>query len=115
MHKKYHAFFIDELLRNGTTSALILGSVHKQSVNAIFQAAQEKNMRMIAGKVMMDRNCPDYLRDTPESSYDDSKALIEQWHNKDRLLYAVTRFPVRRLSLCLINLSLSLLQKRVIT
>jgi len=88
--QKISHFFIDELLRNGTTSALILGSVHKQSVNAIFQAAQEKNMRMIAGKVMMDRNCPDYLRDTPESSYDDSKALIEQWHNKDRLLYAVT-------------------------
>ncbi len=88
--EKISRFFIRELLRNGTTSALILGSVHKQSVDAIFQAAADKKMRMIAGKVMMDRNCPDYLRDTPESSYDDSKALIEQWHNHERLLYAVT-------------------------
>jgi guanine deaminase len=89
-------FFLDELLRNGTTTALILGSVHAASVNAIFRAAHARRLRLIAGKVMMDRNCPDYLRDTPASSYADSKALIARWHGKDRLGYAITpRFAPR--------------------
>ncbi|MEB0078767.1 guanine deaminase [Pseudomonas sp. CCI3.2] len=82
--------FIKELLRNGTTTALVFGSVHKASVEAFFSAAQARNLRMIAGKVMMDRNAPDYLVDTAESSYVDSKALIERWHGKGRLHYAVT-------------------------
>ena len=83
-------FFLDELLRQGTTTALVFGTVHPASVTAFFQAAQARQLRMIAGKVMMDRHCPDYLQDTPDSAYQDSKALIEQWHGKDRLLYAVT-------------------------
>lgn len=83
-------FFVDELLRNGTTSALVLGTVHAQSVDAIFTAAQRRNMRLIAGKVLMDRNCPEDLRDSPESAYRDSKALIERWHGQDRLGYAIT-------------------------
>ncbi len=83
-------FFVQELLRNGTTSALVLGSVHKHSADALFTAAQAQGMRLIAGKVMMDRNCPDYLRDTPASGYEDSQALIHKWHGRDRLLYAVT-------------------------
>ena len=82
--------FLKELLRNGTTTALVFGSVHKESVEAFFQAAETLNLRMIAGKVMMDRNAPDYLTDTPESGYADSKALIERWHGKGRLHYAVT-------------------------
>ncbi|MEB0181864.1 guanine deaminase, partial [Pseudomonas sp. CCC3.2] len=82
--------FIKELLRNGTTTALVFGSVHKASVEAFFSAAERLNLRMIAGKVMMDRNAPDYLTDTAESSYVDSKALIERWHGKGRLHYAVT-------------------------
>lgn len=82
--------FITELLKNGTTTALVFGTVHPESVEALFTAAHKRNMRIIAGKVMMDRNAPDYLTDTPESSYQDSKALIEKWHKKDRLLYAVT-------------------------
>lgn len=82
--------FIDELLKNGTTSALVFCSVHPESVDAFFEQAQTKNLRMIAGKVMMDRNCPDYLQDTAQSSYTDSKALIEKWHGVDRLLYALT-------------------------
>ncbi|XID74928.1 guanine deaminase [Alkanindiges sp. WGS2144] len=84
------AFFIDQLLRNGTTTALVFGTVHPQSVDALFEQASKINMRLIAGKVMMDRNAPDYLCDTAESSYQDSKALIEKWHGKDRLLYAIT-------------------------
>ncbi|MDB5979362.1 MAG: guaD [Pseudomonas sp.] len=82
--------FIKELLRNGTTTALVFGSVHKESVEAFFTAAEKLNLRMIAGKVMMDRHAPDYLVDTAESSYVDSKALIERWHGKGRLSYAVT-------------------------
>ncbi len=82
--------FLKELLRNGTTTALVFGTVHKQSVDAIFEAAEQLNLRMIAGKVLMDRNAPDYLTDTPESGYADSKELIERWHGKGRLHYAVT-------------------------
>ena len=68
-------FFVDELLRNGTTTALVLGSVHATSVDAIFRPRARAGMRLIAGKVMMDRNCPEYLRDTPASGYAESKAL----------------------------------------
>ncbi|MCF6782986.1 guanine deaminase, partial [Stutzerimonas stutzeri] len=82
--------FLKELLRNGTTTALVFGSVHKESVDAFFEACEIRNLRMIAGKVLMDRNAPDYLTDTAESGYADSKALIERWHGKGRLHYAIT-------------------------
>jgi guanine deaminase len=82
--------FLDELLRNGITTALVFATVHPGSVDAIFEAAERRNMRLIAGKVLMDRHCPEGLRDTPESAYADSKALIEKWHGKDRLGYAIT-------------------------
>lgn len=84
------AIFLKELLRNGTTTALVFGSVHPQSVDAFFEQADKLNLRMIAGKVLMDRNAPDYLTDTAESGYAQSKALIERWHGKGRLHYAVT-------------------------
>lgn len=88
-------FFCDELLRNGTTTALVFGTVHPQSVDAFFSVTQKRGMRMVAGKVMMDRHCPDFLRDTAQSSYDDSKRLIESWHGVDRLSYAITpRFAI---------------------
>ncbi len=83
-------FFLGELLRNGTTTAAVFATVHPQSVDAFFEAAQALDARMIAGKVMMDRNCPEFLRDTAESSYAESKALIGKWHGRHRLLYAVT-------------------------
>ncbi|AMA46538.1 guanine deaminase [Pseudomonas alabamensis] len=82
--------FLGELLRNGTTTALVFGSVHPESVDALFEEAERLDLRLIAGKVMMDRNAPDYLTDTADSSYRDSKALIERWHGKGRLHYAVT-------------------------
>ncbi len=82
--------FLDELLRCGTTTALVFGTVHPQSVDAFFSAAQGRRLRMICGKVMMDRNAPEELTDTAESGYDDSKALIERWHDRDRLRYAIT-------------------------
>ena len=91
MHaSKIANIFLDELLRSGTTTALVFGTVHPQSVDAFFKAAQSRSLRMIAGKVMMDRNAPEYLQDTPESSYQESKSLIERWHGVDRLQYAVT-------------------------
>lgn len=83
-------FFLDELLRNGTTSALVFGTVHKQSVDAFFTAAQARRLRMICGKVLMDRNAPDYLTDTAESGYLESRELTERWHGVDRLRYAIT-------------------------
>lgn len=83
-------FFLDELLCNGTTTAAVFATVHPQSADAIFEAAAERGMRLIAGKVLMDRNAPADLCDDAESAYDDSKALIEKWHGKDRLGYAIT-------------------------
>ncbi len=82
--------FLDELLRNGTTTALVFTTVFPQSVDAIFEAAEQRNMRLIAGKVMMDRMCPENLRDDAESAYADSKELIERWHGQGRLGYAIT-------------------------
>lgn len=82
--------FLTELLRNGTTSALVFATSHPHSVQAFFQAAQHRQLCMISGKVLMDRNAPSYLLDTPESAYVDSKALIERWHGQGRLHYAVT-------------------------
>jgi guanine deaminase len=83
-------FFVDELLRQGTTTALVFTTVHRQSVEALFEACREKNLRIIAGKVMMDRNCPESLRDTAQSGYDASSELMEKWHHRGRALYAVT-------------------------
>jgi guanine deaminase len=83
-------FFLDELLANGTTTAAVFATVYPQSVDALFAAAEDRNMRLIAGKVLMDRLCPVELRDDPESAYNDSKALIERWHGKGRLGYAIT-------------------------
>lgn len=88
-------FFLDELLRNGTTTALVFGTTHRQSLDAFFDVAGQRALRMVAGKVLMDRNCPEFLRDTPDSAYADSAALIERWHGQGRLGYAITpRFAV---------------------
>ena len=88
-------FFLHELLRNGTTSAMVYGSVHAQSVEAFFAESERFGTGMIAGKVMMDRNAPPGVLDTVQSSYDDSKALIRRWHGRGRQLYAVTpRFAI---------------------
>ena len=83
-------FFLDELLRNGTTTALVFASVHPASVEAFFEAAAARRLRMAAGKVLMDRNSPEGLRDTPEAGERDSRELLEAWHGRGRLLYAIT-------------------------
>jgi len=88
-------FFVDELLRNGTTSALVFPTVHEESVEAIFTAAGKRNMRLLSGKVLMDQNCPESVRDGAESTYTVSRRLLEKWHGKGRLGYALTpRFAV---------------------
>ena len=87
---KVAALFVDELVKNGTTTALVFGTVHPHSADAIFEAAAAKNMRLIAGKVLMDTNCPEALRDSAETGYEQSRQLIERWHGKGRLGYAIT-------------------------
>ena len=87
--------FIDQLLANGTTSALAFCTVHKTSADALFEAALARNMRLIAGKVLMDVNAPDGLTDTVETGRADTEALIRAWRGRGRLGYAVTpRFAV---------------------
>ncbi|MCC5778851.1 guanine deaminase [Nitratireductor sp. B36] len=87
--------FFDELLRNGTTTVAAYCSVHKESAEAFFEEALARNLCVVGGKVMMDRNAPAALTDTPQSSYDDTKALIGAWHGRGRLHYAVTpRFAI---------------------
>jgi guanine deaminase len=82
--------FLDECLRVGTTSAAVYCTVHPQSVDAFFEESHARNLRMIAGKVLMDRHAPPALTDTPRRGYDESKALIARWHGRGRQLYAVT-------------------------
>jgi len=82
--------FLNECLRVGTTTAAVYCTVFPPSVEAFFEASHSRNMRMLAGKVLMDSHVPDELKDTPQSAYDDSKALIKRWHGKGRQLYAIT-------------------------
>ncbi len=83
-------FFLNQCLRAGTTTASVYCTVHPASVDAFFDAAQARNMRMIAGKVLMDRNAPGALCDDARSAYDESEALIRKWHGRGRLSYAIT-------------------------
>ena len=87
--------FFDELVRNGTTTAAAYCSVHPESAEAFFAEAERRNLGMIAGKAMMDRNCPEPLRDTPKRGYDETKALIGRWHGRGRARVAITpRFAI---------------------
>ncbi|RKF19884.1 guanine deaminase [Alginatibacterium sediminis] len=83
-------FFIRQLFAHGTTTASVFATVHPESVNAFFEVAQSHGARMICGKVLMDRFCPEELRDTALSGYFQSKELIERWHNNGRNMYAIT-------------------------
>jgi guanine deaminase len=87
--------FLDEMVRHGTTTVAAYCSVHRQSAEAFFEESHARDMLNIAGKVMMDRNAPEGVLDTPQSSYDDSKALVGEWHGKGRQHYAITpRFAI---------------------
>lgn len=82
--------FLDLLLANGTTTAAVYCTVHPESADAFFAESSARNLRMIAGKILMDRNAPDSVRDTAQSGYDETKSLIEKWHGQGRNLYGVT-------------------------
>ena len=82
--------FLDLLLANGTTTAAVYCTVHPESADAFFAESSARNLRMIAGKILMDRNAPESVRDTAQSGYDETKLLIEKWHGQGRNLYAVT-------------------------
>jgi guanine deaminase len=84
------AVYFDQLLANGTTTAVTFCAVYPDSVDAFFEESERRGTRMIGGKVLMDRNAPDGLLDTAGTAYDDSKALIDKWHGKGRNLYAIT-------------------------
>ncbi len=87
--------FYDEFLRQGTTTAVAYCSVHKTSADAFFAEALKRNMCMVGGKVMMDRNAPQGLLDTPQMGYDETRAVIEEWHGKGRNHVAITpRFAI---------------------
>jgi len=93
--EKVAEFFLDELFRCGTTTALVYCTVHHESVEAFFAAAERRSARMIAGKTMMDRDAPEKLLDSAELGYDESKALMKRWRGRGRLDYAITpRFAV---------------------
>lgn len=82
--------YFDELLRNGTTTAVTFAAVYPGSADAFFEESQRRGTRMVGGKVLMDRNAPDGLLDTAQRGYDESKALIARWHGRGRNLYAIT-------------------------
>ncbi|MDX0539392.1 guanine deaminase [Sinorhizobium medicae] len=87
--------FFDEMVRHGTTTAAAYCSVHKTSADAFFAESVKRGMCMVAGKVMMDRNAPQGLLDTPETSYDETRAVIADWHGTGRNHVAITpRFAI---------------------
>ncbi len=89
------SFFLDELLRNGTTTALVLTTIFPQSVHVLFEEARRRNMRMIAGQVLMTRNAPDFLLNDAERAYGQTREQIQTWHGNGRALYAITpRFAI---------------------
>lgn len=82
--------YFDLVTAAGTTTTVSYCTIHPESVDAYFTAAQSRGLRVLGGKTCMDRNAPDNLRDTAQSAYDDSKALLERWHDQDRLSYVIT-------------------------
>jgi guanine deaminase len=84
------ARFLDALLAHGTTSAVVFPTVHEASVEALFEAAAGRGMRLVAGKVLMDRHAPAELRDDVDEAERACTRLIERWHGRGRLAYAVT-------------------------
>lgn len=87
--------FLDRLVQHGTTAAVVFSTVHRSAAETLFAAAERRGQAIVSGKTMMDRNAPEALRDDPESGARDSEALIERWHRRGRLRYAITvRFAV---------------------
>ena len=87
--------FLDRLVQHGTTAAVVFSTVHRSATETLFAAAERRGLAVVSGKTMMDRNAPESLRDDPASGTRDSEALIERWHRRGRLRYAITvRFAV---------------------
>ena len=87
--------FLDRLVQHGTTAAVVFSTVHRSATETLFAAAERRRQAIVSGKTMMDRNAPEALRDDPASGARDSEALIERWHRRGRLRYAITvRFAV---------------------
>ena len=87
--------FFNTLINHGTTTGAVFCTIHPESVEAFFKESHRRNMLMIGGKVMMDRNAPSELLDTPQSGYDNTKMLIKKWHGVDRQYYAISpRFAI---------------------
>lgn len=82
--------FVDSCVRAGVTTPAAFCTVHPESAHALFRAAAEVDMRVIGGKVLMDRNAPDGLRDTAQTGFDQTAALIDRWHGQGRAQVAVT-------------------------
>ncbi|MCK0137607.1 guanine deaminase [Aliiroseovarius sp. F47248L] len=82
--------YFDLVTASGTTTTVSYCTIHPESVDAYFTAAAKRGLRVLGGKTCMDRNAPDTLQDTPQSAYDDSKALLNRWHGQDRLSYVIT-------------------------
>lgn len=82
--------FLEALLAHGTTSAVVFPTVHKTSVDALFEAASQRGMRVIAGKVLMDRHAPSELCDDVAGAESECRELIGRWHGRGRLAYALT-------------------------
>ncbi|MCT1366867.1 guanine deaminase [uncultured Kocuria sp.] len=83
-------FFTTQMIAHGVTSACVYATVHPESVRALFRSAKSKNLRIMTGKVCMDRHAPEHLLDTPELAYEQSRELLEEWHGVGRLEYAIT-------------------------
>jgi guanine deaminase len=82
--------FFEELLRNGTLCALIFSTIHERATDIFFAEAERRGFRAIIGKTMMDRNAPAALLETPKQSYDESRALLQKWHKRGLIRYAIT-------------------------
>ena len=82
--------YFDLALAHGTTSMCSYATIHPASVDAFFGEAQRRGIRAFAGRTCMDRNAPDGLRDTAQTAYDESRALLAKWHGVDRLSYVIT-------------------------
>jgi len=78
------ARFFTDLKANGTTTACVYGTVHKDSTDVAFEEAQRSGLRIFMGKIMMDQNSPEYLQEKTADSLEASEELCEKWHRKER-------------------------------
>lgn len=83
------ALFLRELLQSGTTSALVLGTIHPESIDALAEAALARDLRLVLGKMLMDRNAPPGLCESPELGQARARELARRWHGRGRLEYAI--------------------------